>query len=73
MNKVLLNVISINQSLLNLVPPIVRKSKADSGGGGGGGDVPDVPVGPDIPEGYETFVAFDGSFLAADGDFYVKL
>lgn len=62
--------------MLNLVPPIVRKSKADSGGGGGGGDVPDVPdvpVEPDLPEGYETFVAFDGSFLAADGDFYVKL
>lgn len=65
MNKVLLNVISINQSLLNLVPPIVKKSKANSGGGGG--DVPDVP------DGYETFVAFDGPFLAADGEFYVKL
>lgn len=70
MNKVLLNVISINQSLLNLVPPIVRKSKANSGGGG---DVPDVPIEPDVPSGYEVFFASDGPFLAADGDFYVKL
>jgi hypothetical protein len=74
MNKVLLNIISFNQSLLNLVPPIAKKSKAGSGGGGGDvPDVPDVPVEPDIPEGYETFVAFDGPFLAADGEFYVKL
>lgn len=71
MNKVLLNVISLNHSSLNLVTSIARKGRA--GGGGGGGDVPDVPVEPDIPEGYEAFEAFDGAFSASDGEFYVKL
>lgn len=73
MNKVLLNVISLNHSYLNLVTPIARKVRTGGGGGGDVPDVPDVPVGPDIPEGYEAFMAFDMPFLAADGDFYVKL
>lgn len=69
MNKVLLNVIHLNSVPLNLVGTM----RSGGSGGGGGGDVPDVPIEPDIPEGYETFVAFDGPFLAADGEFYVKL
>ena len=63
--KKMLNSIRLNTVFFNGIVSITKK--AQSGGGG------DVPVEPDIPEGYETFVAFDGPFLAADGDFYVKL
>lgn len=48
----------MNQVFLNLVG---IKSKRE-----------DVPSG-DIPAGYETFLATDGDFLAADGELYVKL
>jgi hypothetical protein len=61
MNKVLLNVVSLNHVALNLVGNTRRGA---SGGGGGGSD---------IPEGYEAFLALDGAFSAADGEFYVKL
>ena len=70
MNKVSLNVIHLNSSMLNLVGPIRRGYR------GGGGDVPvepDVPIEPDVPEGYGVFYALDGAFSAADGDFYVKM
>lgn len=72
--KKMLNSIRLNTVFLNGIVAILKKTQ-----GGGGGDtpdvpdVPDVPVEPDIPEGYETFVAFDGPFLAADGEFYAKL
>lgn len=60
MNKVLLNVVSLNQVALNIVGE--RKGK----GGGGGGKA---------PEGYEVFVLADGSTLmTADGSrFCVKI
>ena len=35
--------------------------------------VGDVPKGNKEPEGYTLFIAADGPFIAADGDFYVKL
>lgn len=69
--KRLLNSIRLNSVFLNGVMPLLKRGQG--GGGGDVPDVPDVPVEPDIPEGYETFVAFDGPFLAADGEFYVKL
>ena len=61
MNKVFLNVIRLNSVPLNLV----GNARRGTGGSGGGGS--------DIPEGYEAFLAMDGAFSAADGEFYVKL
>lgn len=61
MNKVLLNVVSLNRAALNLV----GNARRGTGGSGGGGS--------DIPEGYEAFLAMDGVFSAADGEIYVKL
>lgn len=66
--KRVLNSIRLNSVFLNGVMPLLKR-----GQGGGGGDVPDVPIEPDVPSGYEVFFASDGPFLAADGDFYVKL
>ena len=65
MNTIRMNVISLNGVSLNLVgnPKVGGRT-----GGGGGGE----PT-PDIPEGYGLFMAMDGVFSAADGDFYVKL
>lgn len=65
MNKVFLNVIRLNSENLNLVGSM-RIGHHGSGGG-------DTPVVPDAPEGYAVFMAADGAFLAADGEFYVKL
>lgn len=58
----LLNSIRLNSVSLNIVGSGAKKR--GSGGGGGGSDVPD---------GYEVFMTNDGPFLAADGEFYVKL
>jgi hypothetical protein len=72
--KRMLNSIRLNTVFLNGIVAISKKTQ-----GGGGGDTPDVPDVPDepdvpsIPEGYEDFFSFDGAFLAADGEFYVKL
>lgn len=66
--KRMLNSIRLNTVFFNGIVSIAKKTQ-----GGGGGDVPDVPVEPSIPDGYEAFFAFDGAFSAADGEFYVKL
>ena len=64
MNIVKLNTVSLNSISLNAIGQMVTRGE----GGGGGGE----PV-PDTPAGYELFLAMDGVFSAADGDFYVKL
>ena len=76
-----LNSIRLNTAFLNGVIAIPKRGQ----GGGGGGDVPDIPDIPDVPvepdepvvpgapDGYEEFLAMDGVFSAADGEFYVKL
>lgn len=68
-----LNSIRLNSVFLNGVMPLLKRGQGGGGGSGGGGDVPDVPIEPDVPSGYEVFFASDGPFLAADGDFYVKM
>ena len=70
MDRISLNIIHLNSVPLNLVGTM-----RSGGSGGGGGDTPvepDVPT-PDVPDGYGLFMALDGVFSAADGEFYVKL
>ena len=56
-----MNIIPLNNISLNAIGQMVTRGK------GGGGD---EPV-PDIPTGYELFLAYDGEFLTANGELYV--
>ena len=57
MNNVPLNIVILNTISLNRVGEMARGKSS----------------GPKPPEGYQTFAVADGNFLAADGEFYVKL